>query len=286
VLEATIAASRAEVSGGLAALRRGPSGGPGHAGSDSSDPADLTGLPAPRRPKRVPAGTWRRMSRLARLAAAAAVPLLEAREDRATLPMVWGTSIGELGPTSRLLRRMAIEGPATASPLAFQNSVTNAPAGHLSIALGLKGPSQTVSAGGATGLTALLRGMLWLRRGAQAVLVVAGDDRTAMWDHAWALQPDPPPLGEAVAALLLTADGAGPRVTLQLGAHPAPGALSRRRAYPGEHLSGTLAGCRAIEDAIGLTPSAGLVAVVALTETGGTVIDRDGPRAITARVRP
>ena len=89
-----------------------------------------------------------------------------------------------------------------------------------------------------------------------------------------------------MTALLLTAGGGGPRLDVRLGVHPVPGALSRRRAFPGEDLPPLPEGSVAIEDAIGLTPSAGLAAVAALITTGGTVIDRDGPRAFTAQVEP
>ncbi|MBW2258309.1 MAG: beta-ketoacyl synthase chain length factor [Deltaproteobacteria bacterium] len=101
----------------------------------------------PIRPEVIGAGAWRRMSRLGRLVTQVSAPLLAGRVDLDTLAVVWGTVFGELGPTGRFLDRLFTEG--VASPLAFQNSVYNAPVGHLSNALDLRGMSETLSAGGA-----------------------------------------------------------------------------------------------------------------------------------------
>jgi hypothetical protein len=242
-------------------------------------------------PKRVPAfaaGSWRRMSPLSRLVASAAAPLLEGRDDLETLPVVWGTALGELGPTERFLDRLFTEGPERASPLAFQNSVYNAPSGHLSIGLGLKGPSETVSAGACSGLAALARGLELIALGAPTVLVIAGDDITETWRRAFALHGSPPPLGEAVVALLLTASGPGPTVELLDGVHPIDGAplLARATALPAEAPLPDLPGSIAPERCLGLTTCLGLVALVALLDRAHAVVGFDGSSSMTARVTP
>lgn len=250
----------------------------------------------PDRPAQVPAGTWRRMSRLARAVAAVSVPLVAERADRDRLPVVWGTAFGELVPTGRFLDRLFTEGPKRVSPLAFQNSVYNAPVGHLSIALGLRGPSETLSAGGATGLAALLRGAQILRSGAaSAVLVVAGDDLNAPVQRSYELLGGSRPVGEAVAAVLLGVEGAeAPGLSVQMGVAPAPGCVfSRQAPLPPEadHPPRALPGALAPETALGLVPSASLTVVAAIARgiragrlSGASVVDHDLGHALTARL--
>ena len=104
---------------------------------------------APVRPASFTARAWRRTSRLTRIAITLTERLLPPTFDPEEVGLVWGTGIGEIVPTRRFLDRLFDEGPERASPSAFQNSVYNAPAGHISIGFGLQGPSETVSAGGA-----------------------------------------------------------------------------------------------------------------------------------------
>ncbi len=153
-------------------------------------------------PPGFPAAQWRRMSRLSR-GAAVCVAALVARNpdvDWAGVPSVWGTSLGEVGASSTFLDRLHAEGPERASPLVFQGSVYNAAAGRLSVALGLRGPSETIAAGQATALAALARGVAWLAR-AERVLVFVGDERVAALQTALGRLGIAP--GEGAVALLL-----------------------------------------------------------------------------------
>ncbi len=245
--------------------------------------------PNPTRPAQVAAGPWRRMSRLTRMVVATAAPLLEGRDDLDRLPVIWGTAMGELVPVARFLERLYREGPQACSPLAFQNSVTNAPVGHLSIGLGLRGASETLSAGGATGLTALMRGVDLLRLGrADAVLVVAGDDLNDHTQRAWTTLGRDDTLGEAMAAVLLAVDGAGPVLEIELGSSAIPGSpvLARATHLPDEPPLRAVPGAVAPETSLGVVPTASLACVAALAQAGrpGSVIDQDGPMFLTARV--
>jgi hypothetical protein len=245
--------------------------------------------PEPDRPARVAAGPWRRMSRLTRMVVATAAPLLEGREDLDTLPVIWGNTMGELVPVGRFLDRLYGEGPQACSPLAFQNSVTNAPVGHLSIGMGLRGPSETLSAGGASGLAALMRGVDLLRLGrAPAVLVVAGDDLNEHTRRAWDHTAEAPALGEAMAAVILCTDGPGPGLELEQGLAPLHGAptLARATPMPDEPTLAPVPGSVAPELSLGMVPAGGLAWVVALVQAGrtGSVVDQDGPMILTARV--
>ena len=84
--------------------------------------------PDPQRPHAWSASGWRRLSRLARLVAVVAEPLIERGSDTAIFV---GLNGGEFGSSVAFLRSYWLGGAAAASPLAFQNSVHNAPAAHL-----------------------------------------------------------------------------------------------------------------------------------------------------------
>ena len=240
----------------------------------------------PPRPAAIDAGTWRRMSRLARMVATVALPLVAGLEGSERLGIVWGTAVGELVPTSRFLERLFTEGPQAASPLAFQNSVYNAPVGHLSIALNLPGPSETLAAGGATGLAALWRGAGMLATGeVDAVLVLAGDDISPTLQTSYRLVGETLPVGEAVAAVLLRSDQ-GRSLRILPGRQPTDGPpLARAAPFPGESALVSIPGAVAPERCLGLCPSLGLSLVAALAQAeGGTVIDQDDGHAFTAVV--
>ncbi len=229
------------------------------------------------------------MSRLARMAMALGCELLSARPDLDPneVAVVWGCAIGEVVPTSRFLERLFTEGPDRASPLNFQNSVYNAPAGHISIALGLKGLSETIAAGGATGLSALMRGLdiLALDR-APAVLVIAGDDHNPVVAEAHNLGGTVGPIGEAVAAVLLEKSGEGVAVEVSCGVDPrgmSP-VFARRSQFPDEPPIQPVPGARGAEHVLGLSMSMGLALVVAATAGGGVVVDQEGDSALTARI--
>jgi hypothetical protein len=246
-------------------------------------------LTTPARPAGVPSGTWRRMSRLARMAMALGSELLEPRPDldHDTLAVVWGCAIGEVVPTGRFLERLFTEGPDRASPLNFQNSVYNAPAGHLSIAMGLKGMSETVAAGGATGLIALMRGLdiLALDR-APAVLVIAGDDHNPVTTEAHRLGGTSAPIGEAVAAILLekTGDGVAVEVSCGVDTRGMSPVFARQSQLPDEPPIRPVPGAHGAEHVIGLSMSMGLALVVAASAGGGVVVDQEGDAALTARI--
>jgi len=224
--------------------------------------------PDPVRPERVPAGTWRRMSRLARIAATCAAPVLEGRSDLDTLALFWGTGIGEFSSTTTFLRSYFQKGAAGASPLAFQNAVHNAPAGHLSIAFGLRGPSETVCAGPLTALRTLERALVWVTLREQPALVLVADDLGPEVQQGYLFADAGSPMGEGGAALLLLPEGEGPTLTWE-DAPPAPGDWHRRHAYPLEAPPG---GVGPAHDArLGLYPAVDLVALAACVRAGGTV---------------
>lgn len=166
--------------------------------------------PDPPRPPAIDPGTWRRLSRLGRLAAVVAVPVLATSPvDLEALFVVFGTGIGEFSSSIAFLRSLHQKGTAGASPLAFQTSVHNAAPGQLAIALGLRGPMETVCAGEATAGHALLRAALHVAAGGGPALVLLADDLGPDVQVGLRYAGVPAAYSEGAAAFLLGASGGG-----------------------------------------------------------------------------
>ena len=111
-------------------------------------------------------------------------------------------------------RELMMEGPLTASPLHFSESVPNAPAGNAAIAFGARGPVHTLVGEEPVGTQAIELAVGLLRRGVVTRCLVAGTEEWcevvthayAQVDHARRGKPAPeavPPLSEGAAALVL-----------------------------------------------------------------------------------
>jgi len=148
----------------------------------------------------------KRMTRLERMALGAAQRVLPPGMETRDLALVFGTGYGGLASTADFLQGIATRGAAFGSPIAFQQSVHHSPAGQLSIMLGSRGPSLTLSAREISGESALQVATTLLATGrADRVLVVAADEWTetlAAGYRAFDCSA-PPSLGEGAAALLL-----------------------------------------------------------------------------------
>ncbi len=243
-----------------------------HAGRDA-DPTtlpavggrDLLALPVPDLARgRVSAANWRRMSRVSRLAVAACEPFPVG--DLQDAAIVLGLSGGEYTSGVNFLRSY-FRSPALSSPLAFQGTVHNAPAAHLSIEMGLRGWSETILAGPGTFWSVLERALARLQLVDERLLVVLADELTpevedglrgARAGGAW---------GEAAGAFLLARDGPGPRLTWHDGEAP-PDAWGRAQAWPGG-----VAGAPAFawDRAFGLGAGAEAAALVALAQRTGAL---------------
>jgi 3-oxoacyl-[acyl-carrier-protein] synthase II len=243
----------------------------------------------PKRPASIPAGKWRRMSRLARILACTVIPLMERHPDLdwSRMPMVHGTAMGEVVPSSAFLDRMFLEGPDRGSPTSFQNSVYNATSAHLSLVFDLRGPMETLSSGMATGLVALSRAMEWAERLNRPVLVVVGDDRNDTTLKAFHVVEGRP--GETLIAVLVGPAGMGPlpgavveipAVAVSDGPPTAGPVFGRRVALPYERGFAPVDGAIAVEDAVGLNCANGLLALLA----GAPVVcEQDDALVVTAR---
>ena len=89
---------------------------------------------------------------------------------------VLGTAFGCFLTNAMYQRRLASGGPPAASPRLFAATVSNAAAGELSIAYRLGGPAVTLTAGAASGLTALAHAVDLLRASGADALVAGGMD--------------------------------------------------------------------------------------------------------------
>ncbi len=125
----------------------------------------------------------RRLPRIERMALAAARQALSPETAKASLALVYATGYGGLTSTVDFLEGIATRGPEFGSPTAFHQSVHHSPAGQLSIALGLRGLSLTVTARELSGETALRVALAILATGrADRVLLVAADEHVSALD--------------------------------------------------------------------------------------------------------
>jgi 3-oxoacyl-[acyl-carrier-protein] synthase II len=76
-----------------------------------------------------------------------------ARDDRIGIAV--GSTYGSIGSIAAFDTEALREGPSYVNPMEFPNTVLNAPAGRVSILLGVAGPNATISTGETSGLDAL-----------------------------------------------------------------------------------------------------------------------------------
>lgn len=149
--------------------------------------------------------------------------------------VVVGTGLGCLRRTDQYLDGIVRDGVTHADALTFPDTVDNAPAAHVSLSLGCRGPSLTVSQHEISGECAIILGALLLRRGlAGAVVVAAGDvDSPRLLQALGRLAPRLRP-GAGAAALVLepeeeAARRGAPILGRLLGYAQAAAPASRRR---------------------------------------------------------
>lgn len=92
------------------------------------------------------------------------------------LGLSFGTGLGCLLTNAEFYEKVVASGPAAASPRSFAYTVSNAAAGEVSIALGIKGPNLTSHAGFAAGAEAIAYASEIIRRGRADVMLAGGAD--------------------------------------------------------------------------------------------------------------
>jgi 3-oxoacyl-[acyl-carrier-protein] synthase II len=116
----------------------------------------------------------RRLDRASRFAAAAAGRALrDAGAPPARTGVVFGRAFGNVDGSAAFMHRIFDRGPRAASPAEFPNLVPSAPVGHVSIYLGLHGPSFMTADLSTSGESAFIQAVELVATGA-APSVVAG----------------------------------------------------------------------------------------------------------------
>jgi len=130
----------------------------------------------------------RRLDRGSRLAALTSERALGGKdgavpEDARDAGVVLGNAFGSVDATSAYMRRLREKGARLASPADFPGLVPSSPAGHVSIYLGLKGPTLVVADLAATGECAVTQGYELVAAGELGrVAVVAVEEQSAIVD--------------------------------------------------------------------------------------------------------
>jgi 3-oxoacyl-[acyl-carrier-protein] synthase II len=90
--------------------------------------------------------------------------------------LVLGTMFGSIHTISKFDRQALVQGPSTASPMDFANTVINAAAGQTAIWHKLRGINSTVACGSTSGLAALGYATDLIRNGQQKAILAGGAD--------------------------------------------------------------------------------------------------------------
>jgi 3-oxoacyl-[acyl-carrier-protein] synthase II len=130
----------------------------------------------------IAAANLRRMDRLsrmavagARLAAADAGLRIDATNcDR--VGIVLGSAFGATDVAAQFIRTIFTEGPGWANPIMVPNTVINAPAGHVSIELGIRGINATVNHRESSAETAIAYAAAEVQQGRAEVMFAGGAD--------------------------------------------------------------------------------------------------------------
>jgi 3-oxoacyl-(acyl-carrier-protein) synthase len=205
---------------------------------------------------------------------------VEGREERTGILL--GTGSAGAGPLTEFERQMAVDGPESASPFLFPNTVANAPASQAAIELGLKGPNVTITQKDPAALNSLFYARMLLEDGAaDALLVGAADEWNLVYHRGYeavrATRTARHPgfvSGEGAAVILVEEEGAalarGARIDARVAGLVSRGATVSphlRRAEP----SVLASAIRAALAEANVTPAA--VALVHLSRNGSPFTD-------------
>ena len=125
---------------------------------------------------------YRRLSRQSRLAVAASIEAVKdsglkiTDQNRHRMGVVFGTAFGSTEQTDRFFVSLLSHGPEAAEPILFPDTVPNAPASHVAMYHGLKGPNSTFCQNHLSGECALAYGISLLEKDQADVVLVGGVD--------------------------------------------------------------------------------------------------------------
>lgn len=135
-------------------------------------------VPAAALPLTEEARRWSRLSHMTVVACryAAAEAGLLGTEAMHTMGLVVGTEFGDLRSTEAFGLGFLRKGPVGLSPLLFPNTVMNAMAGTVSVALGIKGPMLTLNQTGIAGEVAVARAIALIQAERAPAVLACGVD--------------------------------------------------------------------------------------------------------------
>ncbi len=169
----------------------------------------------------IPPRTLRRVEHYGRMAILAAHLAIEDAGLSAAVPGDTGLVVATgMGPTANTLDRQPVDIPLAdlaLSPILFSNSVQNAAAAHISMLLGMRGPSLSINQYELGVPLAFQAALDWLEEGRTGTVLVGCVDGFSTALHEEALRcggADAVPVGEGSAFFVLTA------VDADSGAHP------------------------------------------------------------------
>ena len=125
---------------------------------------------------------YRRLSRQSRLAVAASIEAIKdsglkiTDQNRHRIGVVFGTAFGSTEQTDGFFVSLLNYGPQAAEPILFPDTVPNAPASHIAMYHGLKGPNSTFCQNHLSGECALAYGIALLEQDQADVVLVGGVD--------------------------------------------------------------------------------------------------------------
>jgi 3-oxoacyl-[acyl-carrier-protein] synthase II len=169
----------------------------------------------------IPPRTLRRVEHYGRMAILAAHLAIEDAGLSGAVPGDTGLVVATgMGPTANTLDRQPVDIPLAdlaLSPILFSNSVQNAAAAHISMLLGMRGPSLSINQYELAVPLAFQAALDWLAEGRTGTVLVGCVDGFSTALHEEALrcgEADAVPVGEGSAFFVLTAADA------DSGAHP------------------------------------------------------------------
>jgi len=125
---------------------------------------------------------YRRLSRQSRLAVAASIEAIKdsglkiTDQNSRRIGVVFGTAFGSTEQTDGFFVSLLDHGPQAAEPILFPDTVPNAPASHVAMYHGLKGPNSTFCQNHLSGECALAYGIALLEQDQADVVLVGGVD--------------------------------------------------------------------------------------------------------------
>ena len=165
----------------------------------------------------------KRLPRVDRMALAVARQAL-GTHPVAGMGLIVGTGYGGLQATVDFLEGIAVRNAGFGSPTAFHQSVHHSPAGQISLALKITGPSLTCTSREVSSEAALRQGLdLLAMRRCQTVLVVCSDEVVPALESAFKSFGAPWVPSEGAAAVLLGVEGGALEITsVKLSSKSAP----------------------------------------------------------------